>query len=412
MSSSSFYEKKIDDLIWGSLLSEIIETKFSLCAATEIINSAKVYPVTLLVGFLDFIHYKCGLMPQPNDDEKEAFEEIDHNFDDHSSWVKYLMTVDDVDLDNSYFSRQFVDQNDNKHETSVLLDTFSFFECGMILNKTKLIDESRYSFVKILREFHIDGKKTHKMLSYFKQARNTHKHTLVLRPTRLAWILYRLDDELKTLTNCPNQVLRIEEWEKATDIPEKEYRMVNVQRHETDCSEENFHELVKTLLTEIPTNVQFMTFYEYIRDKLTLESAKEWEDIRDRYIAESKKVLKCATSDITKVNLDSAKTLLAKAREEIEEKKYIESVILSCKSMEKVLNEIIKQDMPLSEKIDTVTIDYFDLREYREGLHFIRTTRDALVYTNEVYECDIIDAKFARDKMDQFLAGIMRSLHS
>ena len=412
MASSKIDKRKIDELIWGNLESEIMEAKYSLYAASDVIKSAKVYPVKLLIGFLDFIHYRCReWKPELNGNEKVEFDAIGGDFDDRSSWVKFLDFVVDKVLDDPYFVREFVDQDGDEHKVFVLMDTFSLFECGMILNRTRLEGEAKFSSAEISKEFHVDEKKLPRMLSYFKylnDAERASAHTLVLRPTKLAKMLYWLDDKLRTLVNYPEQVLRTEEWEEAKD---RFGTLLQGLYNEKICNEENFQELLKARSIETP-NAQFLTFYEYIRDILTPEAAKEWEDIRDRYIAESKKVLKWATPGLTEEDLDRAKASLGKARKAFEDERYVESVILSYKSMEEALSEMIKQDMRLAEKIDVATRAHPDLRKHREGLHFIRTARNALAHASGVDECDEDSAKFALDKMDQFLIDIANSLRS
>ena len=80
VASSAFDTRKIDELIWGDLESEIMEARFSLYTAHEVIKSAKVYPVQLLVGFLYFIHYKCGQALQLGGSDKAEFDGIDGDF--------------------------------------------------------------------------------------------------------------------------------------------------------------------------------------------------------------------------------------------------------------------------------------------------------------------------------------------
>ena len=416
MAPSVVGEREIDKLIWGNLGSEIIEAEFPLYVAYEVIKSAKVYPVKLLIGFLDFIHYKFGLEPKFSGNDKLEFDAIGGDFDDHSSWAEFLGVVADKEIvqKDPYFCRRFVDQNGSEHEIVILMNTFSFFECGMILNKTRLEGESRFSADEISREFHVYERKLPHMLSYFKDLSNAgqaREHTLVLRPTKLAKMLYWLDDERRTLTNCPKRVLRTEEWEEATSTPKGEFRMHNELYSGIDCNEENFRELLKVRSIEIP-HARFRTFYEHVRDILTPEAAKEWEDIRDRYITESKRVLKQETPGFAHEDLERAKALLGKAREAFEEERYVESVISSNNAMEEALSKMIKQDMDLSNKINVATGTHPDLRKYKEVLHFIRTTRNKLGHPSGVDECDAADAEFALEKMDQFLISVTDSLRS
>lgn len=414
MTSSSVDERKIDELIWGNLESEIMEAKFSLYVASDVIKSAKVYSVKLLIGFLDFIHYKYGMVPKLSGSEKSEFDAIDGDFDDPSSWVKFLELVVDRTLEDPYFLRRYEAQNGDEHETFVLMDAFSMFECGMILNKTRLEDEAKFSSAEISKEFHVDEKKLSKMLLCFKHlcdAGRARAHALVLRPTKLAKMLYWLDDELWMLTKCPEQVLRTEEWEEATSTSEGRFRTFNRLQNGPDCNEENFQELLKARSIEFP-NAQPLTFYEYVQRILTPEVANQWKDIRDRYITKSKKVLKWATPGLAEDKLGPAKASLAKARETFEEKRCTESIRYSYISMEESLGAMIKKDMRLAEKIDIVTRSHPDLLRHRAGLHFIRITRNELEHASGVDECDAVDAQFTLDKMDQFLIDVDDSLRS
>ena len=414
MDSREDIKRKIDELIWGNLESEIMNAKFSLYAASGAIDFAKVYPVKLLIGFLDFIHYKCGLVPKLDDRDKAEFDAIGGDFADPSSWVKFLWCVAEGDLDDPYFLRQFAEQDGDVRGVFVLMDTFSLFECGMILNRTRLEGESRFSSDEISKEFHVDEKKLPRMLLYFRHLYDTGRarvHHLVLRPTKLAEILHWLDDELRTLTNCPEQVLRTEEWEEATSTPEGRFRTLCELDAAPGCNEESFRELLKTRSIETP-NVQVQTFYEYAWSILTREAAKEWEDIRDRYIAECKEQIRGEFLDPPEEDLRLAKAPLAKAREAFEGKRCTESIIQSYKAMEVALNAIEKRNMPLARKIDSVTKSHPDLRKYRKKLHFIRTARNELVRASGVNECDEDSAKFALETMDQFLICVQNSLHS
>lgn len=402
MASSKVDEERIDELIWGDLGSEIMETKSSPYAVPQMTEFAKDCVTNLFVGFINFIHYKCGQVPKLSSSEKLEFDKIDGGFDDHSSWMELMFVADKVH-DKPYFFKQFTDKNGDKYTTCILMDTFSLVECCRILARTRLEDESRFSFTEISKEFHVNGKEFPRMLSYFEKLDNvewTHTHTLVLRPAKLAEYLYQLDNELGSLISYPIRILRKEEW--IEEIGEDALRQVSVLM---DSSEEKVQELLKEISIEIP-NVQVLTFYEYVRDKLTPEVAKEWEDIRNRYIAESKKVLKCMIPSLTKEDLCRSKASLTKARKAVEEERYAESVKQSYIAMEEFLDAMIKQNMPLAQKINIATKGHPDLRKYREGLQFIRTTRNALAHASGMDECDEDSAKFALDKMDQFLIGV------
>lgn len=253
MDSNEFDERKIDELIWGDLESEIMEAKFSLYVASQITELAKDFAANLFVGFLDFIHYKYGLVPKLSNNEKTVFDKKDGGFGNHSSWVKFMFVVDKIH-DKPYFFRQSVGKNGDECITCVLMDTFSLFECSMILNKTRLEDESKFSFTEISKEFHVRGKGLSKILSYFKNLNHTgwaHAHTLVLRPIKLAGYLSQLDDELDSLISYPSQALRKDEWEEET-IEFMAKSMPTLM----SFNEEEIPKLLKENSIEIP-NVRF-----------------------------------------------------------------------------------------------------------------------------------------------------------
>ena len=397
-------EKAVNALIWGNLEYEIMETKFSLYVASQITELAKDFVMDLFVRFLDFTHYKCGLVPKLSNNEKAEFDKIGGDFEDRSSWVEIWMYVDRVH-DKPYFFRQFVDKNGDEHTACVLMDTFSLFECGMILNKTRLEGESKFSFTEISKEFHVIGKGLPKMLSYFKSLNNAewaHAHTLVLRPTELAKYLHQIDDELDSLISYPIQALRKEEWKDGT---------IEFMARSVPCqmgyNEEEFWELLKKSSIKIPS-VRFLTFYEYIQDKLTPEIKKEWSDIRDRCIDDMKKMLKESVPTLAEEDLDRAKNSLGKAGSAFEEERYTESIILSYRAVEEFLNAMIKQRMKFKNKIEMVMSKNPDLRKYETKLNFIKDARNELGHTSEVYEGDEKTARFALDVMNELLE-FMRS---
>ena len=91
MISMTVDRKIIDELIWGNIDSEFIEAKFPLSISYEVSVNAKENVWNLFVGFLYFIHYRCGLMPKLGVNGRVGFEELEENFADRSSWVEFMI---------------------------------------------------------------------------------------------------------------------------------------------------------------------------------------------------------------------------------------------------------------------------------------------------------------------------------
>ena len=245
------------------------------------------------------------------------------------------------------------------------------------------------------------------MLLYFKNlndVKQDHAHTLILRSSKLAEYLYKLDDTLESLQDYPEKIARKEEWEKMTMSEQAGYWGRSSGRLR-GCNEENFRELLREHSIEIP-NVTFLTFYEYIQDKLDPHIKKEWIDIRDRYIAYHKELLKYTIPVLGEKNFRTAKAYLAKAKECLEEGNYVESVVHSCKAMEKILFVLTGSKQSLSMNIRSVVKKHSDLKKHETTLDFVRTTRNMLVHADGTNECDENAARFVLERMDQFLMDV------
>ena len=219
MIPSSVDRKVIDALIWGNVDSEFIEARFPLSISGELSKMTKDLVWELFVGFLYFVHYKCGLVPKLSGHEKADFDSEGGDFADRSSWVDLMTCVDPIR--GPYSFRQFTGKNGDKKAVCILLDTFSLFECGKILNETQLEGELKFSFPEVSKEFNITCRWLPEMLLYLKNLNDVkwaHSHTLILRPSKLAEYLYTLDAELESLQHYPEKIARKEEWEKMSIV--------------------------------------------------------------------------------------------------------------------------------------------------------------------------------------------------
>ena len=399
----------IDALIWGDIDSEFIEAKIPLSISGDVRTSAKELVWNLFVGFLYFIHHSSGLMPKLSGGEKEYSDILKESFADRSSWVEFMVNVDPMPIPYSF--KQFTSKKGDSHTICIMLDTFSLFECGKILNETKLEGDSKFSFSEMSKEFDVRGKGLSEMLSYFQSlddAKWTDAHTMVLRPSKLAEYLYMLDDELGFLLEYPKKVVRKEKLEKMTMIDHAHYSSMG----KDDCNEENFRELLREHSIKIP-DVKFLTFYEYIHDKLDHRIEKEWVDIRDRYITKHKEVLQFSIPALEKNPFRPAKGYLVNAKRRLDGGKYIESIIQSSNAMEEILQVLAGpegQSGGMHKNMSIVMKNYEDLRKHKTSLDFIKATRNKLVHASGVDECGESAAKFALESMDQFLTDVTSRL--
>ena len=400
----------IDALIWGDVDSELIEAKIPLSISGDVRTSAKELVWNLFVGFLYFIHHRSGLMPELSGGEKECSGMLKESVADRSSWAEFMVNVDPMPIPYSF--KQFTSKKGDSHTICIMLDTFSLFECGKILNETKLEGDSKFSFSEMSKEFDVHGKGLPEMLSYFQSlddAKWADAHTMVLRPSKLAEYLCMLDDELGSLLEYPEKIVRKEKPEKMAMI---DHTHCFSSMGKGGCNEENFRELLKEHSMEIP-NVKFLTFYEYIQDKLDHRIEKEWADIRDRYITKHKEVLQSSIPTLEENPFRPAKGYLVNAKERLDGGKYIESIIQSSKAMEEILQVLAGpagQSGVMHKNMSIVMDDYEDLRKHKTHLDFIKATRNKLVHASGVDECDESAAKFALESMDRFLTDVTSRL--
>ncbi|MDE0265430.1 MAG: hypothetical protein OXK17_00150 [Thaumarchaeota archaeon] len=401
-SPNAFSEDDVNELIWGNLESEIIKCDFPLDSAPDAIPLTKDLVMQLFYGFLYFMHHKCGLALK---ETSTGMNFGGGDLDDRSTWVDSLPSV--------YMARGepmsfeiFAGKNDDARATVVLIDTHALFECGMMLNETQQEGESRFSHSEMAEEFHVESENHQRMLEYFKYlygAGLEHGHALVLRPTRMMEYLAALDRDIESGGGCPDRVIRTEEWERMEYLDKITTSMIQRVRV---CNESNFRELLAERFIEMP-NVQALTFYEYIRDKIPSGAVDEWKGIRDRYTVWIKSMI-ADHLNLDPTGLQEAKRELAQARKLLEEGRFTESLTGSYKSMEAYLKSNVRRRMSLDEKIKIVT-NRPALRGHRSELRFIKDTRNPAQHAHGTDGCSEVNARHALEMMDQFLIDVENS---
>ena len=155
-------------------------------------------------------------------------------------------------------------------------------------------------------------------------------------------------------------------------------------------------------------NVEFLTFYEYLKDKLDPRIKKEWEDIRNRYISNLKKsIIEPHLSN----DYNKAKKFLREARKSFENKRYNESTLNSWNGIVKALNIFLKfPKIPDVEKIKLLN-SHEKLTQYITKLDFIRINRNRLQAHPEKYEnIDMKTAEWVLQVADDFLIDIQETI--
>jgi hypothetical protein len=411
---------QVDSLIWGDFESEIIELQVPLWVGGDEIKSMVMNgAMALFFGFLHFIQFKRGFKPNFGFIDGVSFFESEHvipDFEDPSWWVNNLEHPDmmghpvgeNLDLLPPNFFIQYLGKNDDEHIICMLFDTFSFFESGRILNETKLNDESKYLFSEISKEFHVrsGSYQSAYALDYFspKNMDWAHGHTLVFRPSKLVEFLSLLNESLSHLEDFPEQIVRKETWDKMSIVE----RAGTCGKSElVFCREENIIELVDKYSIKIP-DVKFVTFYEYLKNKLDPSISKEWEDIRNRYISNLKKsiVEPHLSNDYSK-----AKRFLNEARKSFDDKNYNDSTLNSWNGIVKALNIFLKD--PKMADVDKIKKLYSQdkLIKYIPKLNYLRSHRNYILAHPKIFEItDMETAKHFLQIADDFLIDIQKTI--
>ena len=411
---------QIDALIWGDFESEIVELQVPLwVGGNETKSMVMDGAMALFFGFLHFIQFKRGFKPNFGFFDGVSVFELDNitpDFEDPSWWVNNLEHLDMIghpvgtDLDSlpPNFFIQYLGKNDEEHTICILFDTFSFFESGRILNETKLNDESKYSAPEISKEFHVrsGGYQSSYALSYFdpKNMEWAQGHTLVFRPSKLVEFLSLLNESLSYLEDFPEQIVRKEVWDKMSSV---ERAGIYGKSELVFCREENVRELLENYSIKIP-NVKFVTFYEYLKDKLDPNIGKEWENIRNRYISNLKKSIiePHLSNDYSK-----AKRFLHEARKSFDDENYNDSTLNSWNGIVKALNIFLKEPkMPDVDKIKKL-YSQDKLIKYIPKLNYLRSHRNYILAHPMVFEItDMETAKHFLQIADDFLIDLQKTI--
>ncbi len=372
--------------------------------------------MALFFGFLHFVQFKRGYKPNfPYDDGVSFFEHdnIIPDFEDSSWWVKnlehpdmnvYSFYEDTTNFPPNFF-KQYINKKNEKHTICILIDTFSFFECGKILNETKLDDEHKYSLPDVEKEFHFRSDKYQRSyaLSYF-NPKYFEEHTLVFRPSKLVEYLSTLNEYFSSLEDFPEQIVRNEEWSKMSMI---EHVGIYGKSELVFCKEENIRELLRKHSIKIP-NVEFVTFYEYLKDKLDPGIRKEWENIRNRYVSNLKKSM---IETHLFHDYSKAKKFLYEARKSFENENYNDSALNSWNGIVKAINIFLK--FPKITDVEKIKLlnNYESLTKYISKLHFIRDQRNKLQAHPEKFEyIDMKTAEWILQTADDLIVDLQKTI--
>ncbi|QUC64395.1 DUF4145 domain-containing protein [Nitrosopumilus sp. K4] len=398
-------KEQIDDLIWGKFESEIIDMKIPLHSSCHIPQTmAMDGAFALFNGFLTYLMLKLGYKPKLAKGYKGTL-------DDKSWWLNYLDEFDfmglsyhSVDEDYSvppFVFKQFFNESGKDITICLLLDWYSFYETNLALSKSKLDADSKYTH-KLFYEFRNRNLTSYHVLDYMKDLQNedfAKSHKLILRPDKLADFIIHLNEDYLDYQDFPNDVYTTEEWNKMSTI---EQIGTYGKKELVFCNEDNFHHLLESASIQIP-NVEFVTFSEFLQDKLIPE-AQDWAEIRDAYIRRLKNSF--VDTDDSK-NFDRAKKFLRYAKNSLEKSSFRDSVINSSLAIEDTLSTFLnRSDLRLEEKIKELESNP-DLGNHVINLHYIRNVRNRTVHASDFEVTEDI-ARHVLEMADQFLADIQK----
>ena len=392
-------KEQINSLIWGDFESKILDMKISLAYSREIMKSiAADGAFALFNGFLTYLMFKLGYKPKLPEDFEADLEDNTwwvENLDD--SMFMELSYVDSMPFEPEYgipplIFKQFFNEIGKDVTICLLLDWFSFYELGLALNNSKLDEDSKYTQM-LFDEFKIHDSPA--ILAYMKNLRDkdfAQSHKLILRPGRLADLVITLDDMHMNLEDFPDAVYRKEEWDKmrcgTNDL--------------TVCNEDNFRELLEKASIEIP-NVEFLTFSEFIQDKLT-PVINDWSDIRDKYILKLENII---SESHPLTNYNKARKFLQKAQNSLDKNIFSESIICSCNAIEIALFAYLKPEIcNLAKGIKMIESDQ-KLKNHAPDLNYIRNVRNKIAHPYD-FEATEDAARHVFDMTDQFLAAVRK----
>ncbi len=397
---------QINSLIWGNFESEILEMEIPLWTSRGIMKTmAMDGAFALFNGFLTFLMYKLGYKPRLNEKFKVDLDDNSwwrNNLDDPSfTGISFNPYSDNPEIP-AFVFKQFVNKIGKDITICILLDWYTFYECGLALKESKLDEESKYSD-KIIGEFKIGSEKTfHEVLEYFRDLRDkdfAQTHKLVLRPDKFVDYVIQLDETYTNLGDFPQKIIPLEEWNTMT-LVEKIGKYARTEI--IFCTENNYEKLLEKASIEIP-NVDFLSFNEFIKDKL-VSSTNEWEHIRDGYIVRLKNSIK--EPELSK-DFSRSKKFLQNARDSFENHRYSETVMFASNAIEDALDVFLKTPkLDLRDKIFSLQKNKH-LRKHVIKLNFIRGARNFTVHPNDL-NTDEDTARQTLEMADQFLVDIQR----
>ena len=368
----------------------------------------------LFNGFLVFLMHGLGFELKITN---SLMSETD--FEDQSWWIKNLdhpglaglsLISDDSYKTDPIAFREFQNDNEKTIMVGILLDWFTFNECGLALKKSKLNNNSKYSYEKITNEFHLrseeveDEDAIEPVLDYMREIQNEEfakSHTLVLRPDKLSDYVISLNEMKDFLNNFPDDVYTNEEWNKMNFV---EKAGTYGKKELVFCNESNYKELLEKAGIEIP-NVNFISFYEFINDKLS-SSINDWSNIRDAYISRLKNSIK--EPHFSK-DFSQAKKFVQKASNSLEKKSYGESIMFSSNAIEEALNVFLeKPELGFAERIFAIK-QHKELGKHILKLNFIRFARNNTVHSTN-FEPDENTARQTLEMADEFLIDVQKTI--
>ena len=378
-------KETIDELIWGKFESEIIKIRLPLWEYRYIMKTmAMDGAYALFNGFLTFLMFKLGYKPKLPEDFKIDLE-------DNSWWIKNLddpafmnmnFSFDDENGENPspFVFKQFFNEIGKDITICILLDWYTFYECGLALKKSNLFQDLKYSD-KIKNEFHLRSNKNFdQILRYMKDLNDkdfADGHKLILRPDKIADYIITLNESHTVLNSFPDNVYPKDEWEKMSDVEKYGFP---ADYEFPVCTENNFEELLKKASITIP-HVEFQSFNHFLQDKLDFSKMDEWPEIRDKYITKLKEYIDSDVSSEPK-DYGREKEFLQKAQEFFERKEFEECIINCYKSLEGVLSKRfdLPEETPMWKMIHKckkdpnceMFVDYLDFirkRRNKKGAH-------------------------------------------